>query len=311
MPEAQGVFLFSIPDFFLSFFSILAEGAPFLLLGAVFSALVDGFLPAPLLQRLLPRAPVPGILAAMGAGFLFPLCECGALPVVRRLIRKGVPVPAATTYLLASALLNPLVLLSTWLAFRGQDPWLMAGLRLGGGALLIFCLGLWIVRTPVGLVLRPEVLIRAGEPEEEADFEIDPQGPFPAAQRFVQTVIRDFLNVLPFLVLGAACAAVANTAFPRPVLETVLGHPMAAPAVGIAFAQLLSLCSTTDAFVIAAFSVFPAAAKLAFLVAGPLFDLKLYWLYRAMYQHRFVHRLWVGVTCGTLILAWLYQGWSA
>ena len=98
-PASAGI---SWPDAALSFFAIVLEGAPFLLLGAVVSGLVDVFVPAGLIKEWLPRSKSRGIFAALGAGVIFPLCECGAMPIVQRLIRKGVPPPVATTYMLAA-----------------------------------------------------------------------------------------------------------------------------------------------------------------------------------------------------------------
>jgi uncharacterized membrane protein YraQ (UPF0718 family) len=139
----------------LSFFAIVLEGAPFLLLGAIVSGLVDVFLPAGLIKDWLPKSKTQGVFAALGAGLIFPLCECGAMPIVQRLIRKGVPAAVATTYMLAAPALNPLALFSTYLAFRNQDPWLMVVLRFSFSFLVLLFLGFWLVR------LRPENMLRA------------------------------------------------------------------------------------------------------------------------------------------------------
>lgn len=298
----------SWPDISLSFFAILLEGAPFLLLGAIFSGLVDLFLPPQLLRQFLPKSKTQGVLVAILAGFFFPLCECGAMPVISRLVRKGIPVSIATTYLLATPLLNPLTLLSTWLAFRSQDPWLMVGLRLGFGVMVVFYLGIWMTQQKPEKILRPEVL--TGEAEGATDslyaVAIRPGAPFPALQRFCLTATRDFLGVLVFLVLGAAFAAFLSTAINRTVLDPIGQNPFFGPLAGIGLAQSLCLCSTTDAFIISTFGSFSVAAKIAFLVAGPLFDFKLFWLYQSLYQRSFVFALWWRLSLATLILTVLY-----
>ena len=124
------------------FSPIVLEGAPFLLLGAIVSGLVDVFLPANTIKNWLPRSKTQGIFAAIGAGLIFPLCECGAMPIVQRLIRKGVPPAVATTYMLAAPALNPLAMFSTYLAFRNQDPWLMIILRFGFSLVVLIFIGL-------------------------------------------------------------------------------------------------------------------------------------------------------------------------
>jgi uncharacterized membrane protein YraQ (UPF0718 family) len=307
-PPALGI---AWPDVALSFFAIVMEGAPFLLLGAIISGLVDVFLPASLIKDWLPRSKTQGVFAAMGAGIIFPLCECGAMPIVQRLIRKGVPPAVALTYMLAAPALNPLAMFSTFLAFRNQDPWLMIVLRFGFSAVVLIFLGFWFVR------LRPEQMLRA-------DFLMGPkrteQTPNPGLvltpragaswgglQQFTGSVIRDFTGVLLFLIIGAAAAALFSTGFNRNLLAPVGQNLFLGPIAGIVLAQLLCLCSTTDAFIIAAFAPFSLPAKLAFLVAGPLIDLKLYWLYRSAFRPSLVHGLWMRALGATLIVILLFS----
>jgi len=305
-----GVLGLRIPDLLLSFLAILLEGSPFLLLGSVFSGLVDLWLPSGLVQRWLPRSKWGGIPVGMAAGFMLPLCECSAMPIVGRLIRKGVPLSVALTYLLASPLFNPLTLLSTYLAFRSQSPWQMVGLRVGFGAVIVAGLGWWISRQSPESILRPEALTGtpiAGAGGSDAAA-AEPDFPYPSLSRFFGLVIRDFLSVLPFLVFGAAFAAAFSTSFHRSAIEP-WGHSVFwGPVMGTGLSQLLCLCSTTDSFVIAAFGSLSVPAKLAFLVAGPLFDFKLFWLYQSLLQRKFVWALWWRILLATLVLTWFY-GW--
>jgi len=307
----------SWPDVALSFFAIVLEGAPFLLLGAIISGLVDVFLPAGLIKDWLPRSKTQGIFAAIGAGLIFPLCECGAMPIVQRLIRKGVPPAVATTYMLAAPGLNPLAMFSTFLAFRNQDPWLMLALRFGFSFFVLLFLGFWLVRLRPDQMLRAETLIGRTRERARLGPEISPNpglvlSPSPGLslgglQQFTGAVIRDFTGVLLFLVIGAAVAALFSTGFNRNLLAPVGQSIVLGPLAGILLAQLLCLCSTTDAFIIAAFTPFSIPAKIAFLVAGPLIDLKLYWLYRSAFQARFVHGLWLRALAATFLLTLLYS----
>jgi len=309
-PASAGI---SWPDVALSFFAIVLEGAPFLLLGAIVSGLVDVFLPAGVIKDWLPKSKSQGVFAALGAGLIFPLCECGAMPIVQRLIRKGVPPAVATTYMLAAPALNPLALFSTFLAFRNQDPWLMVVLRFSFSFLVLIFLGFWLVR------LRPENMLRAdtfvGTARTQAAMSPNPGlvlTPRPGLslgglQQFTGSVIRDFTGVLLFLVIGAAAAALFSTGFNRNLLDPIGQNIVLGPLAGILLAQLLCLCSTTDAFIIAAFAPFSIPAKIAFLVAGPLIDLKLYWLYRSAFQARFVHGLWLRALAATFLLTLLYS----
>ena len=310
LPVSRGI---SWPDVALSFFAIVLEGAPFLLLGAIISGLVDVFLPAGVIKDWLPKSKTQGVFAAIGAGLVFPLCECGAMPIVQRLIRKGVPPAVATTYMLAAPALNPLALFSTFLAFRNQDPWLMIVFRFSFSFLVLLFLGFWLVR------LRPENMLRADSfmgsartppgmtPNPGLVLTPRPGISLGGLQQFTGAVIRDFTGVLLFLVIGAAAAALFSTGFNRNLLDPIGQNIFLGPLAGILLAQLLCLCSTTDAFIIAAFAPFSIPAKIAFLVAGPLIDLKLYWLYRSAFQARFVHGLWIRALAATFLLTLLYS----
>jgi uncharacterized membrane protein YraQ (UPF0718 family) len=308
-PATAGI---SWPDVALSFFAIVMEGAPFLLLGAIISGLIDVFLPAGLIKDWLPRSKTSGIFAALGAGLIFPLCECGAMPIVQRLIRKGVPPAVATTYMLAAPALNPLAMFSTYLAFRNQDPWLMVVLRFSFSFAVLVFLGLWLVRVRPEQMLRAETLLGSGKSPELSPnpglvLAPRPGMSFGGLQQFTGAVIRDFTGVLLFLVIGAAAAALFSTGFNRNLLAPIGQNVFLGPLAGILLAQLLCLCSTTDAFIIAAFAPFSVPAKIAFLVAGPLIDLKLYWLYRSAFQPRFVHGLWLRALAAVFILTLLYS----
>src|ERR1051325_11663631 len=89
-------------DVLMAFLSILFEGAPYILVGTLLSGFIDAFLPAKLLVRLLPRNKVLSTFAAGFLGLLFPVCECAVVPVVRRLVQKGLPLSCALTYLLSA-----------------------------------------------------------------------------------------------------------------------------------------------------------------------------------------------------------------
>ena len=309
-PASAGI---SWPDVALSFFSIVLEGAPFLLFGAIISGLVEVFLPANFIQKWLPRSKAKGVLCALGAGMIVPLCECGAMPIVQRLIRKGVPPSVATIYLLAAPALNPLAMFSTWLAFRNQDPWLMVVLRFGFSLIVLLFIAFWLIRLRPEQMLRTEMLL--GPTRKSTDAPINPGlllAPVPGwslggLQAFVGAVIRDFTGVLLFLVIGAGVAALFSAGFNRSLLEPIGQSVVFGPLAGILLAQILCLCSTTDAFIIAAFAPFSIAAKIAFLVAGPLIDLKLYWLYRSAFQAKFVHNLWIRAIAATFFLTLLYS----
>ena len=154
MPAASW-FQFSLPDFQYSFLSILLEGLPFLLAGSLLSGILEEFLPPSLLARLLPSNTRWAIAASAFAGLLIPVCECGIVPVVRRLLRKGLPVSCGITYMLAAPIVNPLVILSTLAAFRGQGAVEMTCLRFSLGVLVAIVTGMICTRFAPSSILRP------------------------------------------------------------------------------------------------------------------------------------------------------------
>src|SRR5437868_7745335 len=132
-------FTFNLQDFSISFLSILFEGVPFMFIGTLVSGFIDAFVPSEKMEKILPRNPVAAIALSGALGVVFPMCECGVVPVIRRLIRKGLPVSCALTYLLAAPIVNPIVALSTFAAFRGQHPAMVTSMRLimGFGVALV------------------------------------------------------------------------------------------------------------------------------------------------------------------------------
>ena len=118
-----------LPDFSYLFLSILVEGAPFILLGTIISGFIDVYLPSGTMDRLLPRNRGLAVLMSGLLGIIFPVCECAVVPVIRRLVKKGLPPACAITYMLAAPIVNPVTFLSTYSAFK-KIPLEMAGSRL-------------------------------------------------------------------------------------------------------------------------------------------------------------------------------------
>jgi uncharacterized membrane protein YraQ (UPF0718 family) len=288
-------FSFSLPDFSYAFLSVLLEGVPFILLGTILSGLIDQFLPARLMTRLLPRNAFAAVCLGGVLGIIFPMCECGIVPVIRRLIAKGLPVSSAVAYMLAAPIVNPITAISTYAAFRGQGAAEFTALRLGLGFFVAVLAGLAVLNLPIGAVLKKTIL--------ESVMLSGPVGDGgPSAQPFLrrligamETGVRDFMDVMVYFILGVGVASAFGTAVNQEVfLPLSLDDRLAIPAM-MTLAGVLSLCSSSDAFIAATFVAFPAVAKLAFLVFGPMMDLKLVFIYSAVFTPRFVAALAIGL----------------
>jgi uncharacterized membrane protein YraQ (UPF0718 family) len=290
----NGIFHFSLPDFSLAFLSILLEGLPFLLLGTILSGLIDQFLPARLMTRLLPRNPVAGAVVSASLGMVFPMCECGVVPVIRRLMTKGLPVSNAVTYMLAAPIVNPIVAVSTYAAFKGQDPLGITLFRLGAGFAVAVIVGIVVHRIAIGNVLRTDVIADIAQPGGLTSGAGG--GSFTRKLwRALNVCVGDFLTMSVYFVIGAMAAATFNTAVNQEFILPLAMNDWLATASLMGLAGVLSVCSTTDAFIAATFSLFPTAAKLGFLVFGPMVDFKLLFIYSAIFRKRFILGLVVGL----------------
>lgn len=293
-------FQFSLPDFQYAFLSILLEGAPFLLGGAILSGLLEDFLPQSLMTRLLPMNPRTAIVVSGFLGMIFPVCECGIVPVVRRLLRKGLPVSCGVTYMLAAPIVNPLVILSTLAAFRGQGALEMTLLRFGIGLTVAILAG-WVVSFAAPFsILRPGLL----GSEADHDHGHAAASPIDRLTNVTNVASRDFLDVAVYFVIGAAAAALFGTAVNQEIILPLAENPPLAITSLMALASVLSVCSTTDAFIAATLTTFPMAAKLAFLVFGPMLDFKLLFLYGAAFSRRFILLLAAGLFVVIGLLCW-------
>ena len=314
-------------DFAYAFLSILFEGAPFILLGTIISGFIDIYLPAGTMDRFLPKNRNLAVLAAGLMGAVFPVCECAVVPVIRRLVSKGLPVSYAITYMLAAPIVNPITALSTWKAFQGQAPWMMTGGRILLGYLVAVGVGLVISRISLRSILRKSLVDKiekeAVTPKAEDacsnccghhhDHAHDHahahdhshehpknNGRLVAAIRSAQ---KEFIDVGVYFTIGVAITALFNTGIaPGAVwLDGLAGNTFVAPAALMALAFILSLCSTSDAFIAATLAKFTWGAKLAFLTFGPMFDVKLLFLYQSVLRKKFI--IYLGVSI--FIVIWL------
>ena len=293
-------FWFSLPDFAYSFLSVVLEGVPFILMGVALSGIIDVFLPPRVLARILPRNAAAGILMGGALGAVLPMCECGIVVVIRRLLQKGLPLSNAMAYMLAAPVVNPIVAISTYAAFRGQGPLEMMLCRIGLSFAVAVIMASVVYFLRRGFVLRPDLAVPSGA-DDHQDHHDHRSGREKAAAA-VRAATGDFLDVTVFFVLGAAVATLFNTSVNQQVIMPLAEDRVLAVGSMMALASLLSLCSTSDAFVAATFTAFPSASKLAFMVFGPVVDLKLIFIYGLVFRKRFIVFLVAGLAVLVFVL---------
>jgi uncharacterized membrane protein YraQ (UPF0718 family) len=303
-------------DFALAFLSILFEGAPFILLGTLISGFIDVYLPAGTMDRFLPKNKFLAVLMAGLLGAVFPVCECAVVPVIRRLVKKGLPVSVALTYMLAAPIVNPITALSTWKAFQGQAPWMMTSSRLILGFLIAAGVGLIVSRLRLGSVLKASLVesltkeepVKAVAPGNAHEHTHDggccghdhPPGHDNGEGKLVaafRSAMKDFVDVAVYFAIGVTITALFNTGIAPGAqwLDSLAGNKVGAPAALMGLAYILSLCSTSDAFIAATLDKFSWGAKLAFLTFGPMMDVKLMFLYQTVLRKKFIVWLLVGL----------------
>ncbi|MHA6483074.1 permease [Paenibacillus sp. strain BS8-2] len=273
-------------SFKILFISIVLEAFPFILLGVIFSALLQVFVTDELIRRIMPRNPIAGVLVGGLLGILFPLCECGMIPVVRRLIRKGMPAYIGIVYLLAGPIVNPIVFSSTFMAFRTTPE--IAYARMISAFAIAVVIGLLLSKFMKRSPLRADVELNISQQTQHlfthaAHTHIhnhhsdEPKrvGFRARASSTLSHASDEFFEMGQYLLIGALLTAIIQTVVSRDVLAGFAGEPILAYPFMMAFAYILSICSTSDAFIAASFSgIFEQGPLLAFLVFGPMIDFK-------------------------------------
>ncbi len=312
-----------ILDFIINFSAVLWEAMPFIVLGAVVAGILEEFLPQQAITKFLPKSVVPAVMIGAGLGLVFPMCECGILVVMRRLLRKGLPLSCCVAYMLAGPIINPVVMFSTGVAFwpHGIGPEVL-GLRVGLGFVVAVVTGLVVQQLWVkhGTALLNPIAVPVPQPKLSLPVADAPAAPKPLSKRLGNisaTAVHDFVDITVFLILGSVLAAVAKLYITPDQTEALSREQpfLAIPAM-MGLAVLMCLCSEADAFVAASFTKMHLSAKTAFLVLGPMLDLKLLLMYTRVFRPKLIGVivacvvLQVLVYCVALHLVYQMNGWS-
>lgn len=316
------------------FFSLLIEAIPFLLIGVLFSSALLLFVDERKLIASVPKHPLLAALTGSLIGFLFPVCECGNVPVARRLIIQGAPASMAIGFLLAAPVVNPVVFWATWVAFRDQPE--IVFLRIGFSLLIATVIG-WVFSAQADLrplmqptvarsMLVPQLKGRRAAPESISPLlqsgtffigsdqplqanlgqtaaltaDLDYSRPIPERLRLMlDNVIQELRELGGILVIGSAIAALVQVSIPREVILSLGQGPVTSILAMMVLAVIVSICSTVDSFFALSFAAtFTTGSLLAFLVLGPMIDLKNFALLLTVFRSRAI--LYIFVLAGQL-----------
>ena len=287
-PQARFFAAERFQTFVTIFLSLFIEAAPFLIAGSIVSGFIAVYVNQGMVERYIPNHPLLAALAGAGLGFVFPVCECGVVPVTRRLYGKGLPLPVGIAFLLAAPVINPVVIFSTFAAF-GWGPVLWG--RVVFSMLVAFSVGLIFHLARPREILLPETLAVSSGRDDSGDHDHshDHGGARPGVWQALVMAGDDFLDMGRYLIAGAMLAAAMQTVVPQSTLLTIGQGPIISVFVMMALAYILSVCSTVDAFIALAFSnAFTTGSLFGFLVFGPMVDIKSSLLFMGVFRRRTV-----------------------
>ena len=294
-------FFTTIPNSFVNvntiFLSIILEAIPFILLGVFVSAIIQSFVSEHTIQKLVPRNAYLALIPAALLGIIFPICECAIIPVVRRLIKKGMPAHVGVVFMLSAPILNPVVYASTYFAFK-STPYI-ANARMIIGFITAIIIGLILYHTFKGQTILKE------KNHHHHEHHHTP------GNKFVETMYHasdELFDTGKYLFIGAFCASLFQTLLDRNLLLSIGTSTALSPAIMMGLAYVLSVCSEADAFVASSFgSSFTTGGILAFLVFGPMLDIKNTLMLFAYFKKKFVFSLMAVATVVVYIAIYIYQ----
>jgi uncharacterized membrane protein YraQ (UPF0718 family) len=268
------------------FVSIVLEAFPFMLLGTLIGGFIEVFVSQETIARFLPERRWWSVFIAAGLGIIFPVCECAIIPVIRRLLKKGVPLSAAIAFLLGGPIVNPLVAASTAVAYFADVSIVIYRMVIGYVIAVVvgFLMGIFFSKNKA---VRNDVFSDQN-PCECGTF-CDHRKPAVLGEKLTLAVnhaANDFFDIGRFLVVGAFFAAVVQTLVPRQVFAAVADTTVLSILMMMVMAIVLNLCSEADAFVAASFrsAQVPLSAQLAFMILGPMLDIKLVIMYGNVFR---------------------------
>ncbi|MFJ8531438.1 permease [Bacillus sp. NPDC094106] len=269
----------SIPKEWLNvnavFLSIFFEAVPFILLGVIVSSIIQVFVTEDMIQKVLPKSPIVAMIPAAFVGIVFPMCECVIIPIVRRLIQKGLPLHVGMVILVSAPIMNPIVFLSTFYAFQTNATVVYA--RFGITVLVSLIIGLVVYYCYRGKNVLKDAAVSVHEKQKKSWKDV------------ASHTVDEFFDTGKYLLIGACLASVFQTFLDRNALDVVAHNELISPVVMMGFGYVLSLCSAADAFIAASFGhIFSTKALLSFLVFGPMLDFKNTFMLFAYFQKKFV-----------------------
>ena len=283
------------------FLSIVIEALPFVLLGCLISGALQVFLTPERVKRWLPDNRFLSILTGSVLGFFFPSCECGIVPIVHQFVKKGVPVHTAFAFMLTAPIINPIVIFSTFIAFG--NSWEMAGWRMVGSFVVALIIGIWLAYFQKESVLKTKIQQTIDHNHHHNHHHDHTHGTNKHEEVKIGRIkqlsqqtghilthsIDEIFDTGRYLIVGGLIAASMQTYLPTRVMLTLGSTKLLAIIIMLLLAFTMSLCSEADAFIGSSLlSLFGTAPVVAFLVFGPMVDIKNLLMMKRYFNGRFI-----------------------
>ncbi|MDJ0680628.1 MAG: permease [Xenococcaceae cyanobacterium MO_167.B52] len=333
---------------FTLFLSLLVEAMPFLLMGVLVSSSLLLLVDERKLITKIPSNPFLGALVGSCVGFLFPVCECGNVPVARRLLLKGVSPGVAIAFLLAAPTINPVVIWSTWVAF-GDQPRIVIFRVIFSLAIATIIGCIFSVQKNAKTLLQPNLARRfnvlvngrsrefnknqesqplllqsgtfllgtSGQPQKMEALLTETLSPVVALansskfQSFLDNVVLELRELGGMLVIGSAIAAIIQVFIPREIVLNLSHDTISSIIAMMLLAAIVSICSTVDSFFALSFAAtFNSGSLLAFLIFGPTIDIKAIGLMASVFKPKIIIYIFVIVAQLTFLSTFIYSYFS-
>lgn len=276
-----------LPSMFYSFntlfLGMIVEAVPFILAGVILSVFIQTYIREDVVRQLLPKNPFLAMIPAAFTGLLFPVCECAIIPIVRGLIKKGLPQHLGVVLIVSIPIINPIVVLSTFYAFQSKPAILYA-------RVFLTVIASFIIGTSIYYLFRNQSILKQENliGIRHSDHEHHHSGK-PSLHDQMFHISSEFFDMTRYFIVGALMASLFQTFFNRDLMTAIGTNVAAGPAVMMALAYFLSVCSTSDAFLAASFThQFSPGSIVAFLIFGAMLDVKNTLVLLGCFRFRFV-----------------------
>ena len=296
---------YSIHQCFAIITGLIIEAIPFLLLGTIGSTVIRYFVPQRILLKLLGDHSWKSYGAAMVSGLALPVCDCAIIPLFKALTDRGVPLSVALLFMLASPIINPITILSTWYAFPDNPMISVWRIVLGLGVALLVALSFRFI-SPSTSMMKAKTAQNLSY--EEIVLEAS-KSKHINKRRLLIHMEKEFSQLLFYFSIAACVLAIVQV-YGKPWLINAgitLPDVWAIPILLI-LAFFFSVCSTSDAIIGKSLStLFPMSSVMGFLILGPMLDIKNVYILKQYMPTSFILRLGLTIVVISYLAALGFQ----